>query len=156
MNVAVVNRQRTRKINARLLRQVTEALLGELKIENAELGINLVAAREMTLINETFLKHEGSTDVVTFDYADKTEETILAGEIFICVDEAIAQAKKFKTNWQSEIVRYAVHGVLHLTGHDDLKPNLRRRMKREENRLLSRLSKKFSLAQIAGASKIST
>ncbi|HTV75665.1 MAG TPA: rRNA maturation RNase YbeY, partial [Candidatus Baltobacteraceae bacterium] len=97
MNVAVANRQRTRKINTRLLRQMTEALLGELKIENAELGINLVAAREMTLINETFLKHEGSTDVVTFDYADKTEETILAGEIFICVDEAIAQAKKFKT-----------------------------------------------------------
>jgi len=108
------------------------------------------------LINETFLKHEGSTDVVTFDYADKTEETILAGEIFICIDEAIVQAKKFRTSWQSEIVRYVVHGVLHLTGHDDLKPNLRRRMKREENRLLSRLSRKFSLAQIAGASKIST
>lgn len=156
MNVAIANRQRTRKINTRLLRQVTEALLGELKIENAELGINLVAAREMTLINETFLKHEGSTDVVTFDYADKTEETILAGEIFICVDEAIVQAKKFGTSWQSEIVRYVVHGVLHLTGHDDLKPNLRRRMKREENRLLRRLSRKFSLAQIAGASKIST
>jgi probable rRNA maturation factor len=71
------------------------------------------------------------------------------------VDEAIFQSKKFKTNWQSEIVRYIVHGVLHLLGHDDLKLALRRRMKREENRLVRLLAKKFSLAQIAGRSKIS-
>ena len=44
MNVGIANRQRTRKINLRLLKQIAEALLAELKIENAELGINLVAA----------------------------------------------------------------------------------------------------------------
>jgi probable rRNA maturation factor len=176
MNVAIANRQRTKKINTRLLRQVTEALLGELEIKNAELGINLVAAREMTLINETFLKHEGSADVITFDYAIPaaalvkarrrtssgknraftSAATDLHGELFVCVDEAIVQAKKFRTSWQSEIARYIVHGILHLLGHDDLKSNLRRRMKREENRLLRRLSNKFSLAQIARPSKISS
>jgi probable rRNA maturation factor len=77
------------------------------------------------------------------------------GEIFICVDEAIVHAKKFKTVWQAEIVRYIIHGILHLLGHNDLKPDLRRKMKREENRLLRHLSKKISLAQIAGRSKIS-
>ena len=46
----------------------------------------------------------------------------LHGELFICVDEAVAQAKEFKTSWQSEVVRYVVHGVLHLLGHDDLQP----------------------------------
>jgi probable rRNA maturation factor len=80
----------------------------------------------------------------------------LHGELFVCVDEAIVQAKKFRTSWQSEIARYIVHGILHLLGHDDLKSNLRRRMKREENRLLRRLSNKFSLAQIARPSKISS
>jgi rRNA maturation RNase YbeY len=78
----------------------------------------------------------------------------LHGELFVCVDEAVAQAKIFKTHWQSEIVRYLVHGILHLLGHDDLKTNSRRKMKREENRLLRQLAKKFSLAQIAGRSKI--
>jgi probable rRNA maturation factor len=155
MNVVIANRQRTKKINTRLLKQIVNELLAELKILEAELGINLVTAPEMTLINETFLKHTGSTDVITFDYADKTEGATLAGEIFICVDEAILQAKKFKTTWQSEIIRYIVHGVLHLLGHDDRRMAARRKMKREENRLLRRLSKKFSLAQIAGRSKIS-
>jgi probable rRNA maturation factor len=154
VSVIIANRQRTKKINLRLLKQIAKASLAELEIENAELGINLVAAREMALINETFLKHKGSTDVITFDYADKATETILAGELFICVDDAIAQAKQFKTDWQSEIVRYIVHGVLHLLGHDDHHVAARRKMKREENRLLRVISKKFSLAQIGGGSKL--
>jgi probable rRNA maturation factor len=159
MNVVIANRQRTKKINARLLKQIAGALLAELEITDAELGINLVGADEMTLVNETFLQHEGFTDVITFDHRNcelriKNCELKIHGELFVCVDDAVAQAKKFKTSWQSEIVRYIVHGVLHLLGHDDLKPRLRRKMKREENRLVRLLEKKFSLAQIGGGSKL--
>ena len=152
MNLVIANRQRTKKINTRLLKQIVGELFGELEIAEAELGINLVGSREMTLINETFLQHEGSTDVITFDY--ENSELQLHGELFICVDEAVSQAKQFGTNWQSEIVRYIVHGVLHLLGHDDLKPHLRRKMKREENRLVQLLAKNFSLAQISRGSKL--
>ncbi|HEY4953145.1 MAG TPA: rRNA maturation RNase YbeY [Verrucomicrobiae bacterium] len=150
--IILLNRQRTRKINARALKKITEALLTELKIEQAELGINLVATPEMTLVNETFLKHKGSTDVITFDY--QKSESKLHGELFICVDEAISQSKKFKTDWRSEVVRYIIHGVLHLTGFNDARAKAKQKMKREENRLLRELSKEFSLAQIAGPSKI--
>jgi ssRNA-specific RNase YbeY (16S rRNA maturation enzyme) len=44
---------------------------------------------------------------------------------------------------------------LHLLGYDDLHAAARRRMKREENRRLAGLSRKFNLAQIGGASKLS-
>jgi probable rRNA maturation factor len=155
MSVIIANRQRTKKINTRLLKQIVNELLAELKIPKAILGINLVAAAEMTLVNEAFLKHAGSTDVITFDYTDKTDGTILAGEIFVCVDEAIVHAKKFKTKWQSEIVRYIIHGVLHLFGHDDRGVVVRQKMKREENHLLRKISNKFSLAQIERHPKIS-
>jgi probable rRNA maturation factor len=155
MSVIIANRQRTKKINLRSLKQITVVLLFELKIENAELGINLVGAKEMAELNWKFLRHEGATDVITFDYTDKTEGTILAGEIFVCVDEAVVHAKKFRTKWQSEVVRYIIHGVLHLLGHDDHRVAVRRKMKREENRLLRSVAKKISLAQIAGRSKIS-
>jgi probable rRNA maturation factor len=159
VNVIIANRQQTKKINKRLLKQIVKGLFADLKITEAELGINLVGAKEMTLVNETFLQHEGSTDVITFDYSkpeagSRKPELKLRGELFVCVDEAIAQAKDFRTSWQSEVVRYVVHGVLHLLGHDDLKLTRRRKMKREENRLLCALSKKFSLAQIGGASKL--
>jgi len=172
VSVIIVNRQRTKKINTRLLRQIVNELLAELKTPKAILGINLVGTREMTLVNETFLQHEGSTDVITFDYAKSVRQAsslshskakygdrrdacpMLHGEVFICVDEAISQSRKFKTTWQSEIVRYITHGILHLLGHDDLKSKSRNKMKREENRLLRMLSKKFSLAQIGGGSKL--
>jgi probable rRNA maturation factor len=154
MTIAIFNRQRVKKINLPLLKQITNALLVELKIENAELGINLVGTKEMAGVNWKFLQHEGSTDVITFDYLNpesgvRNLELKLHGEIFICMDEATLQAKKFKTNWQSEIVRYVIHGILHLLGHDDLRAESKRKMKREENRLLRELSERFSLAQLS-------
>jgi rRNA maturation RNase YbeY len=106
-----------------------------LGISEAELGINLVGAKEMARVNRQFLQHEGSTDVITFDHrqsavGNRQSAMRIHGELYICVDDAVAQAKEFETSWQSEIVRYAVHGVLHLLGHDDLTPALRRKMKR--------------------------
>lgn len=163
-SIIIANRQRTKKINSRLLKQIVLALFAELEIAEAELGINLVSAKEMARVNWQFLQHEGSTDVITFDHAqrdllpshgtNRVMRPALHGELYVCVDDAVAQAKQFKTTWQSEVVRYVVHGVLHLLGHDDLKPELRRKMKRVENRLVRRLAKRFSLAELSGAGKI--
>jgi probable rRNA maturation factor len=160
MNLVIANRQRTKKINTRLLKQIVGALLVELKIAEAELGISLVGSKAMAKVNWDFLRHEGSTDVITFGYAkpearSQKSELKLHGELFVCVDEAILQAKNFKTNWQSEIVRYIVHGILHLRGHDDLKPQLRRKMKRAENRLVRRLAQRFTLAELSRTAKMS-
>jgi len=152
MNLAIANRQRTKKINTRLLKQIAGELFAELKILDADLGIALVSAKEMATVNWQFLQHEGATDVITFDH--ESTRTKLHGELFICVDVAVTQAKEFKSSWQSELVRYFVHGVLHLLGYDDLKPELRRKMKREENRLVRLLAKRFSLAQLSGAAKL--
>ena len=153
MNILIANRQRAKKIHSRLLKQIVGALLAELKISQAELGIALVGAAEMARVNWQFLRHDGSTDVITFDHRDHSAP--LHGELFVCVDDAVRQAKQFKTTWQSEVVRYIVHGVLHLLGHDDLQPAARREMKREENRLVRRLASRFSLAQLSRPAKIS-
>ena len=71
------------------------------------------------------------------------------GELFVCVDEAILHARGFRTSWQSEVIRYVVHGVLHLLGHDDHRAADRRKMRQEENRLLRLLRTKseFRLLQ---------
>jgi probable rRNA maturation factor len=162
MSVTIANRQRVQKINLRLLKKIADALLAELEMQKAEIGICLVDTPEMTQLNETFLKHKGSTDVIAFDYAETgragsplpadgahgvTRPTIL-GEIFICVDEAVLQARKFGTSWPSEVVRYIVHGVLHLCGFDDSSAGARRKMKREENRRLREMTRRFPLSKL--------
>ena len=160
MNILIANRQRTKRIDTRLLKAITASILAERGIRAGALEINLLGATGMAALNETFLQHEGSTDVITFDYSEKRNaatktQTELCGEIFISVDDAIRQAKEFRTRWEAEVARYIVHGILHLMGHDDLQPPARRGMKREENRLMRQLEKKFSLAQIGRQPKLS-
>ena len=170
--LSIRNRQRIRRIDTALLRRITLHLLRErFQINEFELAIHLIAAPEMARVNWDFLKHEGSTDVITFDHAEvpfrvssfefrvgrvpeehetrnAKRETQIHGELFICLDDAVKQAREFRTTWQSELVRYLIHGLLHLRGHDDLKPAARRLMKREENRLLKVAARTFTLSQL--------
>ena len=146
--LSVRNRQRVRRVNTPLIRRIALHVLNEqLRIDDFELAIHLVAAREMAEVNWNFLQHEGSTDVITFDYSSGSQETFHS-EIFICLDDAVKQAREFRTTWQSELTRYVIHGLLHLCGHDDLKPATRRKMKREENRLLRVTAKRFALSKL--------
>ena len=144
----IANRQRVRRVDTRWLRGCAVALVEELlALPEYELGVQLLGAREMARVNQQFLEHAGSTDVITFSYAEPGEAR-LHGEIFICVSEAVAQAAEWGTTWPAEVVRYLVHGVLHLRGFDDLEPAKRRVMKREENRLVERLARRFALSNL--------
>ncbi len=153
ISITVRNRQRVRRINTRLLKKVVASTLAEVDITRCDLCFHLVAAKEMSRINGQFLQHEGSTDVITFDNSEPVApnfepRTILSGEIFICLNDAVKQAKEFGTSWQSELARYAIHGILHLLGHDDLKDAARRKMKREENRLVQESETRFEVPKL--------
>jgi probable rRNA maturation factor len=140
------NRQRRLKINTPALRHLTAWLLREgLGRRQYQLGFYFVGTAEITRLNEQFLHHRGSTDVITFDYGDPNHPELLMGEIFVCVDEAVLQSRRFGTTSQNELVRYLVHGVLHLCGYDDRPAPARRRMKRQENRLLRCLTSRGNL-----------
>jgi probable rRNA maturation factor len=158
--LTISNRQRTRPINVPLLRQICVTFVNDLLgLKSVELGITLVAAPEMTGLNKTFLNHEGSTDVITFDHAEPGTRNLEAGtnihgELFVCVDEAVLQARRFRTTWQSEVVRYVIHGILHLLGHDDHRVADRRKMKREENRLLRSMATRFPLSRLARKTRL--
>ena len=136
VNVVVQNRQRLKRVDSCLVQSLAEEAL-QILGRGAELCFHLVSAREMARVNWQYLQHEGSTDVITFDQG--SDKAILRGEIFISVADAVTQAEEFGTTWQDELVRYLVHGLLHLAGFDDLEPADRRAMKQQEERLLRRL-----------------
>jgi probable rRNA maturation factor len=164
--LSLFNRQRVRRLDLRLLRRIVQALLRETWPDGSfDLGIYVVAEARMTCLNEAFLHHKGSTDVITFDYSERegqasrlstsgagvrltrgrrdTSPTLLHGEIFVCLDEAVSQARRFHATWQSELVRYVVHGALHLLGYDDQADPARRRMKEAEDTLVRQLARQF-------------
>jgi probable rRNA maturation factor len=166
------NRQRTRALSLSFLRRIARHLLEhEFACRQFELAVHLVARPEMTRLNEHYLRHAGATDVITFDYADDREAArspasaranaasakrpeaprALWGEIFICMDAAVTQAQQYRTNWPEEVARYLIHGLLHLHGHDDLRRSARQAMKREENRLLRQVRRRFALRRLINA-----
>ena len=147
MTLCLRNRQHVCPVDLRLFRRILHDVLSH-HFEDAEyeLCFHLVEASEMAKLNEKFLNHIGPTDVITFDHARANSG--VHGEIFICPEVAVSQAREFRTSWQEEVVRYAIHGLLHLQGHDDLAAAARRKMKREEERLLAEVAKRFALTRL--------
>ena len=71
-NLQLRNRQRVRRLDLPLARRITTTLLRDLLgLNDFDLGLLLVGAAEMARLNETFLRHAGSTDVLSFDYLEK-------------------------------------------------------------------------------------
>lgn len=134
--IQVVNRQRLKPVAQPAVKALVQATLARLQC-TGEIGVHLVGPREMARVNWDYLRHEGSTDVITFDHGSTDQH--LYGECFICVADTVEQAREWTTVWQEELGRYVIHALLHLAGHDDLEPAARKMMKRRENALTKAL-----------------
>ena len=152
--LAIFNRQRAKSVNLRQLRGLVTGLLTDLMpAKDYELTIHIVGAVEMEEANRTYLGHSGSTDVITLDYCEPIWP--LAGEILVCVDEAIIQAVRFRTSWQAELARYIVHGILHLKGYDDRRLAARQKMKRREDAVMRAWAREFDLSKLGSNPRVS-
>ena len=98
------------------------------------LSISFIKDEEMIELNKEHLKHEGSTDIITFTYEKDLNN--LDGEILICVDEAKRQAKEYKVKLIDELNRLVFHGLLHLIGYKDRTKKEKDIMNRSEDELL--------------------
>lgn len=67
-------------------------------------------------VNLRYLHHDYFTDVITFDYCEGNR---LSGDLFISVDSVRENAFEFGTEFDDELHRVIVHGLLHLIGYDD-------------------------------------
>ena len=84
-------------------------------------------------VNKAYLQHDYYTDVITFDY---TEGDKIGGDIFISVDTVRSNAEQFGTDYDEELHRIIIHGVLLLCGIIDKGPGEREMMTRHENEAL--------------------
>lgn len=87
-------------------------------------------------VNKQFLQHDYYTDVITFDY---DEGNTISGDIFISLDTVRSNSAQFHTDYEQELHRVIVHGILHLCGINDKGPGEREVMEAAENKALSLL-----------------
>ena len=81
-------------------------------------------------VNMKYLQHDYFTDIITFDYC---EGKVLSGDLFISVDSVRENSIEFGTDFEEELHRVIVHGVLHLIGYDDHTEGDKKVMRQKEN-----------------------
>jgi probable rRNA maturation factor len=99
----------------------------------------LVGDKTMSELHERFMNIPGPTDVLTFPLEHDARGRCVAGEVVVCVPEARRHAKERRTSVRDEVLLYAIHGMLHLSGFDDRTPSDYRTMHRTEDRILTQL-----------------
>jgi len=106
-------------IDEEKLSKVCQDFLNKNSIGDSELLIRLVSPVEIQVLNKDYRNKNQVTNVLAFksDIPEEIEESIL-GDVVICVDvvreEAIVGDKKFTDH----LTHMAIHGILHLIGHD--------------------------------------
>ena len=84
-------------------------------------------------VNREYLQHDYYTDIITFDY---TEGDTISGDLFISLDTVKSNSEQFATEYDEELHRTIIHGILHLCGINDKGPGEREIMEAAENRAL--------------------
>jgi probable rRNA maturation factor len=91
------------------------------------LEIAFVGTGDSDRIHREFMDVPGETDVITF----------LHGELVICPMVAKQQAEDHGEPLLRELLRYIIHGMLHLAGHEDDQENSRIMMEMAQEKLVA-------------------
>ncbi len=124
----------TGPIGATFFRGLAHLVLSGEGIHAASVTGIFVDDGEIARLNETWVGHEGPTDVITFPLGEGED---FEGEVYISVDTARRQAAEYGVPLRLELARLWVHGILHLCGHEDGRPEQRQAMSRLEDRYLT-------------------
>jgi len=88
-------------------------------------------------VNKKYLKHKTYTDIITFNYNHTYH---ISGDIFISIDRVRDNAGKYNSDFDEELHRVMVHGVLHLLGYNDKSAQDKKKMVKKENESLAILA----------------
>jgi len=92
-----------------------------------EISVLIVSDRKIASLHRQFMNESGPTDVITFQH----------GEIFVDVESARRNARRFGNAFERELRLYVVHGLLHLHGFDDRNAASARRMRVVQRKILA-------------------
>lgn len=82
--------------------------------------MTLLPDSAIRVLNADYLQHDWPTDVLSFALHEPGE-TVL-GDVYIGIDRARAEAEQRRLTELEEVVRLAVHGTLHVLGHEHPEP----------------------------------
>lgn len=124
------------KIKKRETTAWIKAVVASYKRRLGDIGYMFVDDEKILEVNREYLGHDYYTDVITFDY---DEDDVVRGDIVISLDTVRSNAELFGKEYDDELHRVIIHGILHLCGINDKGPGEREIMEAAENKALALL-----------------
>lgn len=123
-----------------VIREAAKDVLSSHKVKTYALSISFVDDKKISRLNEEALHRSGPTDVIAFDLSEDGLPFEKVGDLYISVDTAVDNSARFGVDPDEEILRLAVHGVLHVLGYDDGDAAGKRRMTKVQDEIIQRFS----------------
>jgi len=112
----LVNVESEAEIPSGLLDRGVRATLEAEEIDRGEVSVTVLDDAGIRAMNRRWLGRDRPTDVLSFRLHDPGEPVL--GDIYLGIDQARRQAEERGIPLDEELLRLAVHGTLHLLGHD--------------------------------------
>ncbi len=122
MKVEIYNHQSAERITDVLLSQYVDRvnLALPMTLENPANGggvlagldvieVSIVDDETIAQVHVDFMDMPGATDVITFAH----------GEIVVSAETARSYGESYGNSFEKELMLYIIHGLLHLSGHED-------------------------------------
>lgn len=117
----------------------------------AELDLVIVGQERIRQLNLSYLGKDEPTDVLAFSMLPEPPEKGIVpfvtppdgikhlGEVIVSYPQAVIQAEEYRHSVKREIAILIIHGVLHLFGYEDDKPELEHQMRAREAEVLNNI-----------------
>lgn len=135
VTVTVTDRQRLLRVAKPWLERLVRRVLAAEGVSHADISLTLLDDRCIGRLHDEWLGDPSPTDVITFPLSDPGA-AVLAGDIVVSAETARTRGREFGWTPREELAYYVVHGLLHLTGHDDTAPGPRRTMRARERAVM--------------------
>jgi len=133
------------------LRSIAKRVLIAQEVNSeTELGLVIASQERIQQLNRDYLGHDRPTDVIAFSllpessvgedlpsFVPPPDGVSHLGEVIISYPQAVVQAEEQGHSIKREITILIIHGILHLLGYEDEKPELKRQMEAREQEILS-------------------
>jgi len=139
-------------LEASWLQKAVEKVSVALNIGSAtELGLVIATQEKVQELNRRYRGKDRPTDVLAFamlpaeQMPEPDSPPFIAppdgvshlGEVIISYPQAVIQASEHQHSVEKELTILIIHGILHLLGYDDEKPQLKRQMQARETEILN-------------------
>lgn len=131
MIITIRNLQKTVPVRPRKVRAIIRKIfVAEAGARNGEICVSFISDAAIRRLNLRYHGRDAATDVLAFDLSPSRRA--LVADICVSAPTARRNAKEFKTTPAGELMRYVIHGMLHLVGYGDRTARARALMRAKE------------------------